>query len=256
MLAQGRGSSMDALAPAALALSITFDAVATLGLVLMSYEGPLWRALLPMTGDPHTNIAAGLGDIVLLTVLRGCLVLLPLLGIPAALSWLGVSLTALAEAGMSAYLAVKAVFAYQLAHGRKFLVADTGVTYHVPTLIAAELLGVFMTWFMFALVWINRSVMLQPANSDPAVALARSVLHQQQMQQRMAVASWVASQEAPEGVGPEITAPLLAGALGAAAADAAAAEEDDLERAMFVSASSKQASLGSLVSASSQPQEL
>lgn len=105
-----------------------------------------------MTGDPHTNIAAGLGDIVLLTVLRGCLVLLPLLGIPAALSWLGVSLTALAEAGMSAYLAVKAVFAYQLAHGRKFLVADTGVTYHVPTLIAAELLGVFMTWFMFALV--------------------------------------------------------------------------------------------------------
>lgn len=105
-------------------------------------------------------------------------------------------------------------------------------------------------------VWINRSVMLQPANSDPAVALARSVLHQQQMQQRMAVASWVASQEAPEGVGPEITAPLLAGALGAAAADAAAAEEDDLERAMFVSASSKQASLGSLVSASSQPQEL
>jgi hypothetical protein len=105
-----------------------------------------------MTGDPHTNIAAGLGDILLLTFLRGCLVMLPLLGIPAALSWLGVGLTALTEAGMSAYLVTKAVFAYQLADGRKFLVADTGVTYHVPTLIAAELLGVFMTWFMFALV--------------------------------------------------------------------------------------------------------
>jgi hypothetical protein len=101
-------------------------------------------------------------------------------------------------------------------------------------------------------VWINRTVMLQPANSDPAVALARSVLHHQQLQQRMAVASWVASQEAPEGVGPEITAPLLAGALGAAAAG----EEDDLERAMFVSATSKQPSLSSLVSATSQPQEL
>jgi hypothetical protein len=97
--------------------------------------------------------------------------------------------------------------------------------------------------------------MLQPANSDPAVALARSVLHQQQLQQRMAVASWVASTEAPEGVGPEITAPLLAGALGAAAAADAAAEEDDLERATFVSATSKP-SMGSLVSASSHPQEL
>jgi hypothetical protein len=73
----------------------------------------------------------------------------------------------------------------------------------------------------------------------------------------MAVASWVASQEAPEGVGPEITAPLLAGALGAAAAaDAAAAEDDDVEKATFVSATSKQASLSSLVSATSQPQEL
>jgi hypothetical protein len=73
----------------------------------------------------------------------------------------------------------------------------------------------------------------------------------------MAVASWVASTEAPDGVGPEITAPLLAGALGAAAAAdaAAAAEEDDLERATFVSATSKP-SMGSLVSATSHPQEL
>ncbi|KAF6251502.1 hypothetical protein COO60DRAFT_1559269 [Scenedesmus sp. NREL 46B-D3] len=209
---------MDAVAPAALALSISFDAVATLGLVLMSYEGPLGRALLPMTGDPHTNIAAGLGDIVLLTVLRGCLVLLPLLGIPAALSWLG------------------AVFACQLADGHRFLVAGTGVTYHVPTLIAAEVLGVFMTWFMFALVMINRTVMLQPAGSDPAVALAHSVLQHQQL-------------APPRGWG-RITAPLLAGAAGAAA------EEEDVEQATFVSAASKQPSLSSLLSATSQPQEL
>jgi hypothetical protein len=34
---------MAAVAPAALALSVTFDAFATLGLVLMSYEGPFHK---------------------------------------------------------------------------------------------------------------------------------------------------------------------------------------------------------------------
>lgn len=237
-------------AASAACCALPVAAVATLGLVLMSYEGSLLRALFPMTDDMHTNIAAGLGDIVLLTVLRGCLVLLPLLGISAALSWVGVGFTAVLEAGMTAWLIVKATFAYQLAHGHRFLVAATGVTYHVPTLIAAELLGVFMTWFMFALVWINRSVMLQPAGGDPAVALARSVLHQQQMQQRLAVASWVNSQATPEATGPELTAPLLAGA------GAAAGVGDDIETASFVTARSNQRSGSSLASASSQPQEL
>eukprot|EP00775_Hariotina_reticulata_P008169 gene8169-8360_t len=136
---------MAAIAPAALALSVTFDAVATLGLVLLSYEGPFQKAMFPRTSEAHVNIAAGLGDILLLTVARGCLVMLPILGISAALSWVGIAVAALAEAAMTAWLAVKAAFLYQLATGRRFLVADTGVAVHVPTLLAAELLGIFMT---------------------------------------------------------------------------------------------------------------
>lgn len=50
---------MDAIAPAALALSVSLDAVANLGLALMSYEGPFVRAMLPMTPDVRLNIAAG-----------------------------------------------------------------------------------------------------------------------------------------------------------------------------------------------------
>lgn len=50
---------MEAIAPAALALSVSLDAVASLGLVIMSYQGPFVKAMLPMTDDVRLNIAAG-----------------------------------------------------------------------------------------------------------------------------------------------------------------------------------------------------
>lgn len=53
---------MDAIAPAALALSVSLDAVASLGLVIMSYQGPLVQAMLPMTDNVRLNIAAGETD--------------------------------------------------------------------------------------------------------------------------------------------------------------------------------------------------
>eukprot|EP00878_Enallax_costatus_P025413 GHUV01027188.1.p1 GENE.GHUV01027188.1~~GHUV01027188.1.p1 ORF type:complete len:251 (-),score=62.57 GHUV01027188.1:388-1140(-) len=250
---------MDAIAPAALALSVTFDAVATLGMVLMSFEGPIGRAMFPMTGNPHINIATGLGDIVLLTLVRGCLVLLPMLGIAASLSWLGVTITAVAEAAMSAWLITKAVFIYQLADARRFQVAETGVTYHLPTVIAAEVLGTFMCWFLFALVLINRRVMLQPAANDPAaaVALSRSQVRQRQLR----TSQWVSSTAAPEGYeGPEITTPLLAGAPAAGAMGVTAPrDEETAELESFVSATSmlpSSGSLGSAVSGNSHLEEL
>jgi hypothetical protein len=52
---------MEAIAPAALALSVSLDAVASLGLVIMSYQGPFVKAMLPMTDDVRLNIAAGEG---------------------------------------------------------------------------------------------------------------------------------------------------------------------------------------------------
>jgi hypothetical protein len=50
---------MEAIAPVALALSVSLDAVASLGLVLMSYTGPFVKAMLPMTDNVRLNIAAG-----------------------------------------------------------------------------------------------------------------------------------------------------------------------------------------------------
>lgn len=250
---------MDAIAPAALALSVTFDAVATLGMVLMSFEGPIVRAMFPMTANPHLNIATGLGDVVLLTLVRGCLVLLPMLGIAASLSWVGVTITALAEAAMSAWLITKAVLMYQLADARRFQVAETGVTYHLPTVIAAEVLGVFMCWFLFVLVLVNRGVMRQPAANDPAaaVALSRSQLRQQQLRTR----EWVSTTAAPEAYeGPELAAPLLAGAPAAGTSMVSAprdVENADVES--FVSATSmlpSSGSLGSALSGNSHSDEL
>jgi hypothetical protein len=200
--------------------------------------------MFPQTNDLHVNIAAGLGDILLLTVVRGCLVIMPILGISAALSWAGIAVAALAEAAMTVWLAVKAAFLYQLASGRRFLVADTGVALHVPTLLAAELLSIFMSWFLFALVWVNRSVMRQPAAADSAVALARSAALQQ-LRQRMAVQQWVSNQE-PAEVGPELTAPLLSPQSMAPAEGMCAvlttrdADVDDSDS--FLSARSRQAS--------------
>lgn len=250
--------SMDAIAPAALALSVTFDAVATLGMVLMSFEGPIIRAMFPMTANTHINIAAGLGDIVVLALVRGCLVMLPMLGVAASLSWLGVAFTAVVDAAMTAWLIVKAVYVYQLADARRFQVAETGVTYHVPTLLASEILGVFMCWFLFALVWVNRRVMLQPASHDPAsaVALSRSQLQQRQMRVR----EWVSSTAAPEGAGPEITVPLLAEAPAAGALGVSGFRDEETgEVESFVSATSmlpSSSSIASAVSASSRPDEL
>lgn len=254
---------MDAIAPAALALSVTFDTVATLGMVLMSFEGPFIKALFPMTGDAHVDIAAGLGDIVLLAVIRGCLVLLPMLGIAASLSWLGVAFTAIVDAGITAWLIVKAVFVYQLADSRRFEVAETGVMYHMPTMVAAEVLGMFMCWFLFVLVLVNRRVMLQPAADDPAAAVALSRSQLRQRQQR--VRDWVSNTEAPEGLGPEITAPLLAGHAAASGTAGGTmnvstpADEETGELESFVSATSllpSTGSLGSALSARSQQDEL
>lgn len=50
---------MEAIAPAALALSVSLDAVASLGMVLMSYEGAFVKAMLPLTDNVRLNIAAG-----------------------------------------------------------------------------------------------------------------------------------------------------------------------------------------------------
>lgn len=50
---------MEAIAPVALALSVSLDAVASLGLVLMSYSGSFVKAMLPMTDNVRLNIAAG-----------------------------------------------------------------------------------------------------------------------------------------------------------------------------------------------------
>lgn len=51
---------MEAAAPAALALCISLDAVSSLGLVLMSYQGPFVAAMLPLTENVRLNIAAGM----------------------------------------------------------------------------------------------------------------------------------------------------------------------------------------------------
>lgn len=51
---------MEAIAPAALALSVSLDAVASLSLVILSYQGGTFmKAMLPMTDDVRLNIATG-----------------------------------------------------------------------------------------------------------------------------------------------------------------------------------------------------
>lgn len=179
--------------------------------------------------------------------------MLPVLGLSATLPWLAAAIATVA--GMSGWLITKAVFAYQLADGKTLFVPETGVTLHLPTLIAAEVLGVFMSWFLLVLVWINRRVMQQPAAGDPIIALHTRTAAAMQ-QQRLAVQQWVSEQE-PAGVGPELTAPLLGAAAGAAAA--AAAEEGEagvfggvggvVDAASFVSARSRQLSNASWVTA-------
>lgn len=190
--------------------------------------------------------AAGLGDLLLLTFLRGCLVMLPLLGLSATLPWLAAAVTIVAA--LTGWLVTKAVLLHQLAAGAKsFLVAPTGVTLHLPTLLAAEILGIFMAWFLLALVWINRRVMQQPAAGDPIIALhTRSAAALQQ--QRMAVQEWVIQQE-PAGVGPELTAPLLAAAAAAEAGEAGPSGAGAGVAVSFASAQSRQGSNASWVTA-------
>jgi hypothetical protein len=187
-------SGMDALAPAALALTVTFDAVATLGLVLMSYDGPFMRAMLPMTPDPRINLASQLADLLAASVIRGGCALLPMLGYSAALSPFGLSLYAFISAGMTAWMATKSYLAYQLSEGHLLFIESTGVTIHVPMVIAAEGLGIFMSWFVFTLVWLNRHVMKQPAAADPTT-LALAYTNGQLQHQRAAVANWLASSD-------------------------------------------------------------
>lgn len=139
----------------------------------------------------------------------------------------------------------KAVLLYQLSAGKSLLIAQTGVTLHLPTVLAAEILGVFMAWFLLALVWINRRVMQQPAAGDPILALHTRTAAI--AQQRMAVQEWVVQQE-PAGVGPELTAPLLAAA--AAEAGEAGPSGTGIEEAMsMVSAHPRQGSNTSWVTA-------
>jgi hypothetical protein len=179
-----------------------------------------------------------------LTLLRGCLVMLPLLGLSATLPWLAAAVTTVAA--LTGWLVTKAALLYQLSAGKSLLIAQTGVVLHLPTVLAAEVLGIFMAWFLLALVWINRRVMQQPAAGDPILALhtrTAALAHQ-----RMAVQEWVVQQE-PAGVGPELTAPLLA----AAAAEAGEAGPSGMgveeEAVSMVSAHSRQASNTSWVTA-------
>jgi len=202
-----------------------------------------WTKLPPPLPAAALHAPAGLGDLLLLTLLRGCLVMLPLLGLSATLPWLAAALTTVAA--MTGWLVTKAVLAYQFADGRTLLVQQTGVTIHIPTLVAAEVLGVFMAWFLLVLVWFNRRVMQQPAAGDPIVALHTRTAAAMQ-QQRLAVQQWVSQQE-PAGVGPELTAPLLGAAAAAEAGETGLAGDD---AASFASAHSRQLSNASWVTAS------
>jgi hypothetical protein len=193
----------------------------------------------------------GLGDLLLLTMLRGCLVMLPLFGLSATLPWLAAAGTTVAA--LTGWLVTKAVLVSQLAAGSKlYLVEQTGVTLHLPTLIAAEVLGIAMAWFLLGLVYFNRRVIAQPAAGDPIIALhTRSAAALQE--QRLAVQDWVSQQE-PAGVGPELTAPLLAAA--AVAAEAGEAGPCGVGvgvAASFASAQSRQGSNASWVTAPESP---
>jgi hypothetical protein len=200
---------------------------------------------------PHPPLAAtGLGDLLVATLLRGCLVMLPMLGLSATLPWLAAATTVVAA--MTGWLTAKAVLLYQLADGNVFQVQDTGVTLHLPIVLAAEVLGAFMAWFLLVLVWVNRRVMMQPAAGDPIISLTRTAAAMQQ--QRMAVQQWISQQEPAgegPGEGPDLTAPLLDGAAAAEAGQAGFVVEDDA--ASFLSARLRQLSNSSWTTAESSP---
>jgi hypothetical protein len=113
------------------------------------------------------------GDVLLLALLRGSVVMLPLLGLAATRVWLAAAV--LAVTAMTGWLATKAVLLCQLCGGpagaRTLVVGDTGVEVAVPLLLAAEALGAFMGWLLLALVVANRRVMRQPAAAAPFIAL-------------------------------------------------------------------------------------
>lgn len=185
--------------------------------------------------------------------------MLPLLGLSATLPWLGAAVVTVAA--MTGWLVTKAVLACQLAGGpgATLLVSQTGVALHLPTALAAEVLGAVMGWLLLVLVWINRRVMMQPAAGDPIIALnTRSAAAMQQ--QRLSVQQWVSEQqqESSAGVGPELTAPLLAAAAATEAAEAgqagfsvaaAGGVQEDAAASSFVSAHSRQLSNASFVTA-------
>jgi hypothetical protein len=190
---------MDALAPAALALTVAFDVAATTGLVLMSYSGPFLRALLPMTHDVRLDIAAGLADIVAGSLIRSCCALVPLLGTSLLASTAGLAVSAVGSIAMTAWMSAKGFLAYQMSQDRLLVVADTGVTLHTPTLLAADLLAIFMSWFVFFLIWVNRNVMKQLLVTEAALqaqaASGWAYQHTPLNQQFAAVMSWLDSSE-------------------------------------------------------------
>ncbi|KAF8068367.1 hypothetical protein HT031_002056 [Scenedesmus sp. PABB004] len=197
------GAPPAAAAPAALALLISADAAATLCLVLFASDGPLRDALLPRTGDARLDGAAALADLLLLALLRGALVLLPLLQPRLLASRAGRAAAAAAAAAISLWLSAKGGLALRLARGRHELPVPGVGTVHVAALLAAELLGVCMAWGQLALVWAHAAELGAPAPGGVALAQQRALFAR--------VASWVSSSgEAAAGaLGPELTAPLL-----------------------------------------------
>eukprot|EP00877_Chromochloris_zofingiensis_P012323 jgi/Chrzof1/7344/Cz02g20120.t1 len=201
---------MEATAPAALALSVTFDAVSTLGLVLMSFDGPFVHAMLLSTANKRLQIAASLGDLLALALARGTWAMLPLLGVRAALSQVGMATTALLDILMTAWLLLKALLAVQVSDGHEIVIPDACVTVHVPMLLAAEVLGVFMTWLLFALMWVNRAVIKPSGGSGNrrSISLPHS---SSQVEPLVAVEDWL-SQTDTEAAGDgdkDLSMPLL-----------------------------------------------
>lgn len=165
-----RSVTLDTLSPALLALTVTFDLGATLGLVLLAYEGPFSEALLPLHAPPMIAIAASLSDLLALVVFRSINSLLPLFGVNTVGSSLSMAFQTLCSGTIISWMLVKLIFAARAATGKLLEVEGTRVTMHLPLLLGAEVLAALVTVFEYYILVMSRPALLSRHGMSPGLS--------------------------------------------------------------------------------------
>lgn len=172
------GEAASSAAPAALALTAAADIVATLSLTLACVKsGPLESALVPHTPSKALNVAAGLLDLLLASLLRAAITLTQLMSSSRSAGPAGLCAATTAHTLTCAWLVCKAALLLVATGGEaggQIEIGDAAnpVVLIVPSLLSTEVLGVLFSGVLLAQTVAFRRVLRQRAPRDTLSAAA------------------------------------------------------------------------------------